>query len=72
MSTEIILTRKIRREELAKAKYKTNHLLHLILSVITGGLWCVIWLLFALSNMNEIRKADKRIDELYKDLEGVE
>jgi Na+-transporting NADH:ubiquinone oxidoreductase subunit NqrC len=53
MSTEIILTRKIRREELGKAKYKTNHLLHLILSFVTGGLWCVIWLLFALRNENQ-------------------
>jgi len=35
---------------LESQKKKTNHILHLILSIITGGLWIVIWLLVGISN----------------------
>ena len=27
---------------------KPNHLLHLIMSVVTGGLWLIVWLLLTL------------------------
>lgn len=29
---------------------ETSHILHLLLTVITGGLWGVVWILVALSN----------------------
>lgn len=35
---------------LESQKKKTNHILHLILSIVTGGLWLVIWLLVGMSN----------------------
>lgn len=35
---------------LESQKKKTNHILHLILSIITGGLWLVIWLFVGISN----------------------
>ena len=43
---------------------KTSHIFHLIFSVLTGGLWIVIWLLCALSNSLENRKLDKQIDRI--------
>ena len=32
---------------------KTNHLLHLIVSVLTGGLWIPFWLIAALNNASK-------------------
>jgi hypothetical protein len=38
----------------AEAQIKeTNHILHLILSILTGGIWLVIWLLIAVSSNGE-------------------
>ena len=31
---------------------KTNHLLHFILTVCTGGLWGFVWIAVAVSNRN--------------------
>jgi hypothetical protein len=33
-----------------KQRKKTNHLLHLVLSIITFGLWLPVWLFVHLSN----------------------
>lgn len=32
-----------------------NHLLHLVLSFITAGLWLVVWLLLAIGTMGNYR-----------------
>ena len=40
---------------------KTNNILHLILSVFTGGLWIPVWMLVALSNAIERGKIDKKL-----------
>ena len=44
--------------ELKKQQYRTRHLLHLVLSVLTAGLWIPIWILCAISNANERQKLD--------------
>jgi hypothetical protein len=33
-----------------RGDYKTSHVLHLILSILTGGLWLFVWVLVAMSN----------------------
>jgi hypothetical protein len=33
---------------------KVNHILHLILSVVTSGFWLLVWLALVLINMNAI------------------
>ncbi len=40
---------------------KVNHLLHLVLSIFTGGLWALVWLYVALSNkdIREILQVDE-------------
>jgi hypothetical protein len=51
--------------ELAKIqKYRTNHLLHLVLSIITAGFWVPVWLLVTISNANERQKAERRIRKM--------
>lgn len=42
-------------------KKKTSHVLHLLLSVITAGIWVIIWILVAASNGSENRRIDKMI-----------
>lgn len=39
----------------------TNHVLHLLLSVITVGFWVVIWVLVAANNGTENARIDKKI-----------
>lgn len=64
MTNNIIIQRKINREMMRLEKYKTNHILHLLLSVITAGLWLGVWLLVSVSNANERRKAKNEITRL--------
>ncbi len=45
---------------------KTNHILHLILSIVTAGLWLIVWLFVAMSNNDTaISKLDKELLDLY-------
>ena len=56
--------KELKAMQLISQKKSTMHILHLILSVITGGLWVIVWIIVAISNSNENRKIDKRIDAL--------
>ena len=42
-------------------KKKTNHVLHLLLSIITAGIWIIFWILVAASNGSENKSIDKMI-----------
>lgn len=42
-------------------KPKTSHLLHLLLSIITMGLWVIVWILMAINNNIECARIDRRI-----------
>lgn len=44
--------------------YRTNHILHLILSILTGGLWVVIWILCGISNSIERKKIESKINKM--------
>lgn len=46
---------------LISRKKKTSHVLHLLLSILTVGIWLFIWLLVSLSNANENTKIDAKI-----------
>jgi hypothetical protein len=46
---------------LLSQKKQTNHVLHLLLSIVTGGLWLIVWLLVADSNRRHNRRIDERI-----------
>ena len=48
---------------LLSRKKKTNHVLHLLLSIITAGFWIIIWFIVALSNSFENSKIDKKISK---------
>jgi len=42
-------------------KKNTSHLLHLFLSIITVGLWIIVWVFVALSNSMENSDIDRTI-----------
>jgi hypothetical protein len=39
---------------------KTSHILHLLLSIITGGIWIFIWVLCVINTCIENARIDKR------------
>ena len=41
------------------AKYKTSHVLHFLLSVFSGGLWLIAWVLIAQHNGSYLAKHEK-------------
>jgi preprotein translocase subunit YajC len=45
-------------------KYKTNHVLHLLLSLFTLSIWVIPWFLIARSNANKRDKVDKFINAI--------
>ena len=42
---------------------KTNHILHAILSILTGGIWLIVWFVAANSNGSKRAKLKVLIDE---------
>lgn len=53
---------------LTTQKKNTNHILHVIMTVLTGGLWLIVWGLTMRSNDAHNKKLDKQINQimLYK------
>jgi hypothetical protein len=41
-----------------RSDYQPSHVLHLLLSLITFGIWLPVWLLVAISHSNERSKID--------------
>lgn len=53
-------------EELIRMREKkgrVNHLLHLLLSLLTGGLWVLVWIAVAIDAHNAVKKVDRAIEE---------
>jgi hypothetical protein len=72
MTNNIIIQRKINREMMRLEKYKTNHILHLLLSVFSMGFWLPVWLLVSVSNANERMISQMRLDSLEMSLSVCE
>lgn len=51
--------------------YRTSHVLHLLLSILTVGIWVPVWLLVTLSNAIERRKIDYRLRKAYGNRTGT-
>ena len=53
----------IQKMERTYGEAKTNHILHLLLSLISAGIWIVVWLLVANANSRKQKKLGKLIDQ---------
>ncbi|WP_159813720.1 hypothetical protein [Pseudomonas sp. 18058] len=53
---------------LTSQKRSTNHILHVILTVLTGGLWLIVWGITMRNNDAHNKRIDKQINQimLYK------
>lgn len=47
---------------------KVSHLLHLVLSLVTCGLWLIVWLIVVLSSYIEIKRLKAKLSEIYDKL----
>ena len=50
--------------EMRRQHYKTNHILHFLLTIFTLGLWVMVWLLMALSNSHQRGKVERQIMQI--------
>jgi len=41
---------------------RTNHVLHLLLSIVTAGIWIPVWILVALNNADKRRLLENEIE----------
>ena len=48
------------------ASTKVNHILHLLLSIITAGLWIIIWILVSIFAASDRRGYEKELKEFYQ------
>jgi len=58
---------KIKQQEIAINEAKTNHVLHLILSLLTGGIWFIVWIIIGVINSNKREAAMDNIQTLMSD-----
>ena len=45
-------------------KHETSHGWHFVASILTGGLWVIMWILFAISNAIERGRIERKINNL--------
>lgn len=50
---------------------KVNHILHLILSIITAGIWIIVWILIVISASSERRGYEKALKLEYQKKEDL-
>lgn len=51
---------------LTNQKKKTNHVLHLLLCILTLGFWLIVWLIITQSNHTHNKKLDKQINQIMR------
>ena len=54
----------IKRDTIIKSS-EVNHILQLLLTIITGGFWIIIWVLISMFSKANTRKVDKTLLELH-------
>jgi len=66
----VSLKQQLRVAENELSNNKINHILHLVLSIVTGGLWLVVWVMLGLTKKSDesiIAKIDKLEDKIYEE-----
>jgi hypothetical protein len=60
--TDFIQTEMLKEQ--LKSKHDTNHILHLVLSVITFGWWIIAWVLIAIINKGKRNNIEERFTKM--------
>lgn len=70
------VNKEIRKLETQKAKAEkstgTNHILHLLLSIITAGIWIPVWILMAFNFDTRGIGVDGKLSKLYDERDLIE
>ena len=45
---------------------KVNHILHLILTLLTAGLWLIVWIIVSISSSTEVSRLNRKLKKLYE------
>lgn len=59
-----MIDNQIKAMQMLSKKKSTSHVLHLILSLSTVGLWIPVWVIVALSNSIENARIDRKVGKL--------
>lgn len=57
--------RKVERLRDQLNRTRTNHIFHLLITVLTGGLWVVMWVAVGFSNMLTRKRLNRTLDKEY-------
>lgn len=60
--TDIIQTEMLKEQ--MKSKHETSHILHLILTILTAGIWAIVWVLCGIRNIRLRSEIDERFSDL--------
>lgn len=66
------LTLELEDARLKLDKTGTSHILHLLLSLISGGLWLLPWLIISASNGSQRKALEKQISVKRAQILGIE
>lgn len=47
-------------------KRKTSHVLHLLLTLLTGGIWAIVWILCAVADHSHNKAIGRKIARIYE------
>jgi cytochrome b561 len=61
---EIDIKKEIVKKTIEKNNIRTSHTMHLILSLLTGGLWVIGWVFATSRNDSKVKKIESEIVEL--------
>lgn len=56
---------KIEKTKIELSKAYPNHILHLLLSLLTAGVWIIVWIFASFSASHKRKYLQKKLDELY-------
>lgn len=59
-----VLNTEIQLAQARMVQYQTNHILHVILSLVTVGIWLPVWLFVTISNGIERGRLTRKIRKL--------
>ena len=63
----------LEREKSEAVPNKTNHLLHLVLTILTAGLWAIVWIIIVLNNTSiNFGVMDRKLEALYSKKDELE
>jgi hypothetical protein len=60
--TDFIQTEMLKEQ--LKSKHDTNHILHLVLAVVTFGWWIIAWVLIAIINKGKRNNIEERFTKM--------